>query len=68
MSSLHPAVVSGLAQTLITGAIAEPTTDPRPVGEQDDVRAARDELGDLGVVVDVGKAEAHFASGTTSRR
>jgi hypothetical protein len=27
------------------------------------VRAARDELGDLGVVVDVGKAEAHFAIG-----
>ena len=31
MSSVIRRYVSGLAQTLTTGEIAEPTTDPRPV-------------------------------------
>ena len=58
MSSLIRRYVSGLAQILTTGEIADPTTEPAARREQHDVCAAGDQLGDLGVVVDVREAPA----------
>ena len=63
MSSLRRRYVSGLAQILITGEIAEPTTEPRPGGEERDVRAARDEFPDLLDVADIRKTPADLAIG-----
>src|SRR5580700_10682226 len=68
MSSLIRSYVSGLAQILITGEIAEPTTEPRPVVNRItwEPQAISSAISALSLML--GNPKRGSPSGTTSKR
>ena len=57
----HPPIGLWIGANLYHGRDGGPDDRAAPGDEQDYMAAARDQFGDLGIVVDIGEAEADFA-------